>query len=237
VVPGDFLWLPHSRYLSVNFALNPVGFRETFISCMSNKKTTIALIDDHVLFREGLARIINSFGAFEVIGAAGNGRLYTEAGLSPDIVITDISMPEMNGFETLEWIREHQPGTRVLVLSMVESEEAVIQLLKTGAHGYLSKGTEPGTLQQCLEEIRDNGFAVHAYRFSSLRGDAVVLTAGERAFVALACSEMTYREIAEKLHISPRNVDSYRNQLFRKLNVNSRIGLVLYAVRNGIIMV
>lgn len=207
---------------------------------MSNKKTTIALIDDHVLFREGLARIINSFGMFEVIGAVGNGKLYTEAveaGLSPDIVITDISMPEMNGFETLDWIRTHQPGTRVLVLSMVESEEAVIQLLKTGAHGYLSKGTEPGMLQQCLEEIRDNGFAVHAYRFSSLRGDAVVLTASERAFVALACSEMTYREIAEKLNISPRNVDSYRNQLFRKLNVNSRIGLVLYAVRNGIIMV
>ncbi|MFT4022893.1 MAG: response regulator [Flavihumibacter sp.] len=97
--------------------------------------------------------------------------------------------------ETLEWIRLHQPATRVLILSMVESEEAVIQLLKTGAHGYLSKGAEPRALQQCLQEICDNGFAVHPYRFASLRNNAVVLTASERTFVALACSELTYREI------------------------------------------
>ena len=206
---------------------------------MMPAKTRVALIDDHVLFREGLVRIIVGFEHFEVINESTNGNDYAEQMKSieaPDIVVLDISMPQMNGFETLDWIRRHQPDTRMLILSMLESETAVVQLLKAGAHGFLSKDAEPDELRQCLEDIRDKGYAIHGHKILLPKQKGTLLTSKEREFISLACTELTYREIAEKLNMSARSVDGYRDQLFTKLNVTSRVGLVLYAVRNGIVM-
>ena len=115
--------------------------------------TFVALVDDHELLRSGLASMINSFEGFKVIMEAGNGKEFMEAlknNKPPAIVLLDINMPLMDGFETAEWIKANMPETRVLVLSMLENDIAIIRMLKNGARGYLLKDSKPKVFKQAL---------------------------------------------------------------------------------------
>lgn len=215
----------------------------------------IAMVDDHNLLRKGLANLINSFDGFEVCLEANNGQdfitqLQTEP--KPDIVLLDINMPVMNGFETAAWIRNNLPEAKVLVLSMLDSDLAIIRMLNMGARGFLVKDSHPEQFRTALAQLRDQGFCMNdglSGRMAFIAknedpddktGPTVVpprLTEKEHNFLKLSCSELTYREIAHEMGISYRTVDSHRDALFNKLNVYSRVGLVLYAIKNGIVMV
>jgi DNA-binding NarL/FixJ family response regulator len=217
---------------------------------MTQKKTGIALVDDHSLLRNGLASLIGSFDGYEVLFEADNGRDFISQ-LSrypqPDIVLLDVTMPEMNGYETAAWIGKHSPEIKILVLSMMDNETAVISMLKEGARGYILKDSKPAVFKQALDNIRDNGFFMNELVSNKMLSFVTnknvggsdpsslpKLTEKETQFLQLACSEMTYKQIADTMNLSSRTIDGYRDELFRKLDVESRVGLVLFAIKNGI---
>ncbi len=215
----------------------------------------IAMIDDHNLLRNGLANLINSFEGFEVIFEANNGRDFIEqlpTHGKPDIVLLDINMPVMNGYETASWVRNNLPGTKLLVLSMLDSDLAIIRMLNLGAKGFLVKDSHPDQFRKALIQLRDEGICMN----DALTGRVSYLaknedpenkdspgtllprfTDKEMEFLKLSCSELTYREIAHEMGVGYRTVDSHRDSLFTKLQVSNRVGLVLYAIKNGIVMV
>lgn len=210
----------------------------------------VALVDDHVMLRIGLAALVKSIG-FDVIFEANNGEdcsLYIQSGKIPDVILMDINMPVKDGFETTLWIRKNHPEIKVLALTMIDDENAVIRMLKNGAKGYLLKESTPAELKAAINAVMEKGFyyseMVTGRLVHSLTGDdeesktsqqLIHLTDKEIEFLKLACSEMTYKEIADKMKLSPRTVDSYRDNLFHKLELKTRTGLAIYAIKNGIV--
>lgn len=213
---------------------------------------TIALADDHVLLRKGLASLVQNLG-YSVLFESDNGQDMIdklEAGAEPDIVMLDINMPVKDGYETAKWIRENKPLIKVLTLSMYDDETAIIRMLKNGARGYILKDSEPAELRAALDAVVHKGFyysemvtgrLVHS--ITGQEGDQqplnklLGLNDRETTFLKLACTEMSYKEIAAEMHLSPRTIDGYRDALFEKLNLKTRTGLVVYAIRNGIYQV
>lgn len=218
---------------------------------MNKKTTSLALVDDHTLLRNGLASLVNSFEGYEVLFEADNGREFIEQlkkYRAPEIVLLDITMPEMNGFETADWIRINKPSIKILVLSVMDTDSIIISMLKKGARGYLLKDSKPQIFRQALESIRDTGFYMNelvsnkmlnyvTHEESNTNKETNLisqLTDKEIAFLQLACTEMTYKEIAEAMKLSPRTIDGYRDDLLKKLNVQSRIGLVTFSIKHGL---
>jgi len=185
---------------------------------------------------------------YEILFEADNGldlQTKIDAENPPDIFLMDVNMPDMDGFATVNWLREHFPLAKVLVVSMIENEEIIVKMLKLGVKGYLCKDVEPQTLGDALRAIKNKGFyytdyitgkLVHSLQFPESNDSSqstVQISEKERTFLNLACSEMTYNEIASKMFLSPKTIDGYRNSLFEKLEVKSRVGLVLFAIKNG----
>lgn len=206
------------------------------------QETKVALIDDHILLRNSLARVIGSFENFRVVLEADNGKHLIhqlDALEAPDIALLDINMPELDGFKTAQWLKENLPKTKILVLSMLDNESHVIKMLNYGACGYITKDCKPAELNLALEHVRDKGFFSNELTNHSMvhfitHKEAPQITEKERQFLVHACSELTYKEIAMKMETSPRTLDNYRDTLFEKLNVKSRVGLVMYAIREGL---
>ena len=216
----------------------------------------IAMIDDHNLLRSGLANIINRFPGFEVVLQAVGGRDFIEkiqkTQETVDIVLLDIHMTGMNGYDTAAWIRENLPEVKILVLSMLDSDYAFIRMLNLGARGFMIKDSHPDQFFKALTDIRDRGIYMNEI-LSPKMADRLnrdytqtideapekvpPLTEKETIFLRLVCTEMTYREIAAEMAVSPRTADGYRDTLFHKLGVSTRVGMVMYAIKNGIVMV
>jgi DNA-binding NarL/FixJ family response regulator len=214
-------------------------------------KTKIALADDHVLLRNGLANLIRDFD-YEVLFEADNGEDFLKKVKShgvPDIVLMDINMPVMDGYDTTSWLRKNLPHVKVLALSMYDDENAVLRMLRSGAKGYILKDVDPSELKSALSAILTKGFyhselvtgkLIHTINnLDNPEGSSVKEIFGlnnrEIEFIKLTCTELTYKEIAEKMYLSPRTIDGYRDALFDKLGLKSRVGLVLFAIKNGIV--
>lgn len=218
---------------------------------MHNEIKYIAIADDHALFRKGLASLINFFPGYKVLFEAANGkelisRLRPKA--LPDIVLLDISMPEMDGYATANYLRNNYPDIYILALSTMDAETAIINMIKCGAKGYVLKDAEPEELKQAFDDVLGKGYFYNdlvtrkvMQSVSALTDEKTAsfakLTERETAFLRLICSEKTYNEIAAEMFVSPRTVDGYRNALFEKLNLKTRTGLALYAVKNGIVKI
>lgn len=214
-------------------------------------KLKVALVDDHRLFRKGLVSLLEMVSTeIEVLFEADNGKdmqQKIDPQNLPVIILMDISMPEMDGFESVTWLNKHYPAIKVLVVSMVENEESVIRMLKLGVKGYLSKDVEPQELRNALSAINSQGFyytdfitgrLVHKLQQGASIAQEkaeVALNAKEVTFLEMACTDMTYNDIAAAMFLSPKTVDGYRTSLFKKLQVESRVGLALYAVKHGYI--
>jgi DNA-binding NarL/FixJ family response regulator len=213
--------------------------------------TSVALVDDHELLRTGLAAIINSFEGFKVVFEAGNGQQFIEKiknKTAPDIVLLDITMPVMDGYETSQWVKANLPGTKVLVLSMLENDMAIIRMLKNGARGYILKDSKPKIFKEALDNIRDSGYYINELVSNKLmqyinheenfEGDSFALSSlsdNETTFLKWICTEKTYKEIADEMCLSPRTIDTYRDNLFKKLDVKTRVGLAIFAIKNSIV--
>lgn len=218
-----------------------------------NQTIRLALVDDHKLFRKGLINLIELVCSnCDIVFEADNGadlQLKLNNQNEPDIILMDINMPHMDGFATVRWTNEHFPLIKILVISMIEKEESIVRMLKLGVKGYLSKDVEPQVLGEALNAIMNKGFyytdfitgkLVHSLQNGKDNDTAKstalrLMSEQEKEFLKLACSELTYNEIAALMFKSPKTIDGYRNSLFEKLNVKSRVGLVLYAIKHELV--
>lgn len=209
-------------------------------------KIHIALVDDHVLLRAGLSGLIESFSECQVLFEADNGKDFIQKlakKTPPDLVLMDINMPEMNGYETTQWLKTHYPQVKVLALSMYDNETAIVKMLRAGVKGFVLKDCEPSALKQAIHAVMQVGFHYTEHVTGKLisivnkQDKEVDLNERELDFLRLVCSELTYKEIADRMNKGVRTIDGYRDTLFEKLDVKTRVGLVLYAIKNGIVHV
>lgn len=216
----------------------------------SAAKYTVALADDHVLIRNGLAELINSFSNYKVLFQAANGQDFIEQidkNDPPNVALLDINMPKKDGYETAHWIRHNHPKVKILALSMYDNENYIIRMLKNGACGYILKDAEPLELRMALDSIIQKGYhyseLVAGHLINTLNKfdedpktkNALLLTDREMEFLQYVCTELSYKEIADKMFLSPRTIDGYRDTMFERLNIKTRVGLALYAVKNGLV--
>jgi two-component system invasion response regulator UvrY len=205
----------------------------------------LALVDDHVMLRNSLAILIKKIGGYEVIMEADNGFDFFQqlkAGVVPDLVLLDITMPVIDGVETAILLKQQYPQIKIIALTMVQNEFIILRMLNSGVRGYLLKDCDTSELIEALQEVSAgefyyNGSITKEMTSRNLRKYDVVMNARERTFLKWACTDLTHKQIAEEMQVSPRTIDTYRDSLFRKLNVNSRVGLAIYAIKNGFVHV
>ncbi|MFD2826981.1 response regulator [Leeuwenhoekiella polynyae] len=205
----------------------------------------VALVDDHILLSEAIGGLVREFINFEVVNISVNGKefiryLETANSDKPDVVLMDVKMPVMGGVETTKYLSKHYPDIKVLALSVEEDESVVMQMIRSGAKGYLLKDTRKSILEQALLEVINYGFYYTntveriVKQTENLHEDEVVLKDREIEFIKHACTEMTYKQIAEKMFLSPKTIEGYRESVFQKLGLKNRTGLVIYAIKNNI---
>ena len=210
--------------------------------------TTIALIDDHKIFSDSLASLINDFEGFSVCWSAQDGakaiQLMQQKNQLPDIVLLDIVMPSMSGLEVAKWIFENKKEIKVMALTMEEDDSSVIQMLQYGIKGYLLKSIGEEELQTALQQVVKFGYYYTPIITSNIHkhvekkthlGNIPEIKDREKELLNYLCTEMPYAEIAKKMFLSESTVDTYRARLFEKFEVKNRIGLILKAVNMGLI--
>lgn len=208
-------------------------------------KYKVAIVDDHTLLSQAIGKLIDGFENFQTEGIFKNGQELISAlnnkSIDPEIILMDVNMPILNGIETTKILTQNFPEISVLALSVEEEEKTIIQMLKSGAKGYLNKDIQKDLLLFALNSILQTGIFHTQNVTQALLGslekktdDLDDLKEREIEFIQLACTDMTYREIADKMFLSPKTVDNYRDSVFSKLNIKNRIGLVLFAIKKGI---
>lgn len=208
-------------------------------------KVAIGIIDDHLLFLKSLSLMLKSFGNYEVVIEAQNGKDLQEKMAHktklPSILLIDVNMPVMNGLETAKWLTAHYPEIKLVALSMNDADKIIIDMIKAGCCAYLLKETHPDELEKALHEIYTMGVYnadasnINFRRLLATEKETILISEREKAFLQLACSDRTYKEIAILMGLSERTIDGYRESLFGKLNVQSRVGLALEAIRKGLV--
>jgi DNA-binding NarL/FixJ family response regulator len=212
-------------------------------------KYSIVIVDDHILIAKALQSIISYFDTFEVLYECANGKELQEKfeieKNIPNIVLLDISMPIMDGFETAKWLNEKHPKVLIMALSMQDDDNSLIKMVKNGASGYLLKNTHPLELEKGLNSLIKNGNYFPEWAaskvFANLSSDSknskmvIHISEREKEFLQYSVTEMHYKEIAENMCCSPRTVEGYRDNLFDKLELKTRVGLAVYALKNGFV--
>jgi len=212
-----------------------------------HRKITVVVVDDHRLIATAIANIIDQFDGFSVLYVAEDGkelvdRLQVPKNI-PDIVLLDISMPVMDGFETAAWLTQYHSSIKIMALTMHDDDLSLLKMVENGACSYLQKNIHPNELYKVLEAVVHQGQYYPAWATSKLinrifknakKENDLHLSTREKEFLSYVCTDMTYKEIAEKMFCSPRTVESYRDALFEKLEVKSRVALALYSVKSGI---
>jgi DNA-binding NarL/FixJ family response regulator len=213
----------------------------------THNSIAIGVVDDQQLFVKSLGLLIDSFEGFEtVVDALSGDQLLTKLDLLPElpeILLVDVVMPGKDGAATTMAIARKYPQIKVVALSMNDDDLSIIGMIKAGCCAYLLKGIHPGELEKALHEVSRVGYYnADAYNINyrrllqhSIKQDEMRLSDRETQFLRLACSELTYREIAAQLFVSERTVDGYRESVFAKMKVQSRVGMVLEALRLKIV--
>ena len=208
----------------------------------------VVLADDHVLIRAGLKALLNSLPNIQVVGEASDGHEAVQVvdKIQPDVVILDIAMSNLNGLEAASRITRQWPRVKAIILSMHANEEYVGQALDVGATGYLLKGAEPAELELALKAVMRGetylspSISKHlvqdylSHRKEKL-GSAVELTARQREVLQLIAEGRSTKEIAKKLIVSIKTVETHRSELMRRLDIHDVAGLVRYAIRRGLV--
>jgi two-component system, NarL family, invasion response regulator UvrY len=227
----------------------------------TNPQIKLAIVDDHNLFRKGLIKLINlgdKDNKYTVLFEAENGNdlkdKLTRKSL-PDIILMDIEMPDMDGYEAVAWLQKFHPTINILVVSMFEEKDPILRMLRMGVKGYLSKDIEVEDMHTALEEITSKGFYYTDHVANIMAEDIVnkdgngipqemnetaiqhQLSENEREFLKYACTDLTYMQIADKMTLSHKTIDGYREMLFQKFKVKNRVTLAMYAVKNGLVKI
>jgi two-component system response regulator NreC len=215
------------------------------------KTIKILIVDDHALIRTGIATLLQAYNDFQIVGEAQDGEeaVNMTRTLQPDVAIIDLSMPKMNGIQATKIIREKFPQTRVLILTMHENDEYIYQIFNSGAGGYVLKNSSREELCHAVRavaqgekffssrvsEIMLESFMRRgASRQHDVTSEDTTLTKREREILTLVAEGMTNQDIADKLFISPRTVDTHRSNIMQKLDLHDAASLVRYAIAHGL---
>jgi DNA-binding NarL/FixJ family response regulator len=210
----------------------------------------LLIADDHEIFRDGFKLILSKYPEIALAGEAANGKELLELTirLNPDVILTDIKMPIMDGIEATQKILEHFPDKGVIGLSMYDDDELIIEMLEAGAKGYLIKNAGKDQIIEAIKTVH-NGDPYYCKttshkltqliaksRFNPYRKNKKVeFSEREKEIITCICAEMTNKEIGDKLFISVRTVEGHRLKILEKMNVKNTVGLVVYAIKNGIV--
>lgn len=211
---------------------------------------TYIIADDHKVFRQGLRYTLNTDPQLKCIGEAENGKqlLQLLASIQPDVILMDLKMPEMDGMEATKAIRQLYPDVKILVLTMYDDEQFVLHMLDMGVNGYLIKNADPDEIIKALYTVHENDYyfndmvsrlmlrtIVNKKQVQQRTKENVQLSDKETEILRLICLEHTNAEIAEKVFLSQRTVEGIRSTLLEKIGVRNTAGLVMYAVKKGIV--
>lgn len=211
-----------------------------------NKALTLqlAIADDHPLIRKGVIDLLSNTEEFDVVIEASNGKeLLTKIESSKqltDMVLLDINMPELNGYETIKQLNEKWPDIKVIVLSMFSNEFAITQMLNSGARGYISKSSLETELLNALQQVASKGFYFSETMSEALPNGIYInalknmLNSKELLFLKYCTEDISYSEIADKMKMSARSIEAVREKMFKTFNIKSRAGLTAFAINNGL---
>lgn len=217
------------------------------------KTITIAIADDQMLFRRGMAAIINGFEGMTVVCETDNGRklltFLENTTQKTDVILMDLSMPQLNGIDTMKIIHEKYPDQKVIILSIHNEEKFVVHLIELGANAYLFKNAEPEDVENAIRGVVEKGFYFSESLMMTFQkrlynkkthvsvhnNIPITLTIREMEVIKLICQELTAQEIASKLFISVRTVDGHRNNLLEKTGARNTAGLVIFAIKNNLV--
>lgn len=209
----------------------------------------IAIADDHILFRKSLKLLIASFDNMEVVAGASNGIELLEKleTTSADILLLDLQMPEMDGFETCWRVNELYPEIKILVLTLRDDIETIREVMQLGVQGYFTKNTDPSELKNAILKLNDDGFYFEKsltsiiqdiLNFPSLESEAVhpiIFSDREMEIVRLTLKEYSGSEVAAKLSISPKTVEKHKRNLMGKIGSKNFIGVITYALLHNLL--
>jgi DNA-binding NarL/FixJ family response regulator len=223
------------------------------LEAMKREAITVLVADDHTIVRRGLVSLLSLGDGIEVIGEASNGREAVDLAveLKPDVVLMDVSMPGLNGIEATERIRKKNPRTRVLVLSAHDRDEYILQVVSSGASGYILKSTSAEDLCSAIRAVHHgqaffspsvSKVLANGFKNRGLTGPGQSetpsgrLTSREREVLQLVAEGNTHQRVAALLNISTRTVDTHCNNIMKKLDIHDSAGLVSFAIKNGIVI-
>jgi DNA-binding NarL/FixJ family response regulator len=216
------------------------------------KKIKLAIVDDHKIFRNGLKATLEDCADFDLVLEASNGKqlIALLPSAMPDVIMMDIKMPEMDGIQTTAHVKEHFKGIKVLALSMFNEDKYIIDMMKAGASGYLLKNAEPEEIIEAISTVYEKDYYFNEHLsvtlIKQLAGNTtpgynaqslVDFNEREIEILRLVCQEYSNAEIADKICLSVRTVEGYRARLFEKTHSKNLVGLVIFAVKTGIINV
>ncbi|HEX3384392.1 MAG TPA: response regulator transcription factor [Mucilaginibacter sp.] len=216
------------------------------------KPINLAIADDHKIFRNGLKATLEDYPDFNLMAEASNGRelIGLLSDHTPDVVLMDIKMPEMDGMQTTAYINQNHKSVKVLALSMHNEDKYIVDMMRAGASGYLLKNAEPEEIIEAILTVYNKGFYFNEHLSVTLikqlvgpgHGDAlsqqhVELNDREIEVLKLVCQEYSNQEIADRIFLSVRTVEGYRARLFEKTGSKNLVGLVIFAIKRGIISV
>lgn len=214
------------------------------------EKHKIVIVDDHTLFSNSLKKLIETYQDYEVIRQLKNGEelknYLSKTSVIPDLILLDVNMPVLNGKETMKWVNEAYPDYKVLALSMDDNDTTIISMLRNGAKGYILKDIDPVNFREALDQTIKTG-QYYTQKVSQTLFNQIVKPESSKSnfsfkereieFLEHVCSEKTYKEIAQEMFLSPKTVDGYRENMFKKLEIRSRVGLAMFAIKHGIVKI
>ncbi|MEO8412323.1 MAG: response regulator transcription factor [Ginsengibacter sp.] len=210
----------------------------------------VAIADDHQIFRKGVILSLKPYHNIEFVLEAENGEELIQGveKAKPDIVLMDLKMPVKDGIETTKYLNKHFPEIRILILTMYEDERFVGHLMDSGANGYLLKSTDPEEIKQGIMDVMRTGFYLNNFvnrvlikknyarqKFNPNLNNELVISEKEKEVLSLVCLEYTAQEIAQKMDISARTVEAIKDRLMERFGVKNSVGLVFFAMKNGLI--
>jgi DNA-binding NarL/FixJ family response regulator len=216
------------------------------------KKIKLGIVDDHKIFRNGLKATLEDCADFDLVLEASNGKqlIGLLPSVTPDVILMDIKMPEMDGIQTTTFVKQYFSQIKVLALSMFNEDKYIVDMMKAGASGYLLKNAEPEEIIEAISTVYEKDYYFNEHLsvtlIKQLAGNTVpgiktqsLVDFNDREIevLKLVCQEYSNQEIADKIFLSVRTVEGYRARLFEKTHSKNLVGLVIFAVKTGIISV